>query len=292
MGNPYNLAKFPQVDRLNRKELFLNRESFVQTNRRVYDRMADAGDPLCRPATEQELASPLEVVDKAGWLGGPIEGKHVLCLAAGGGRQSSLYAAAGATVTVVDISGSMLELDRQVAAERKLPIRVLQTSMEDLSGLDDQQFDIVIQPVSTCYVPSVLPVFAEVARVTRPGGLYISQHKQPLNLQANYQRQQSGYAVQHAYYRDQPVPPPSEPNRASKRLREDGAIEFLHRWEELIGGMCRSGFVIEDMIEPLHAKPDAEVNSFADRATFIPPYVRLKARRKGDATSTKRLILA
>ena len=42
----------------------------------------------------------------------------MLCLAAGGGKQSALYAAAGAEVTVVDLSPEMLALDRQVAAER------------------------------------------------------------------------------------------------------------------------------------------------------------------------------
>ena len=139
------------------------RQAAVETNRRVYDRMAASGDPLCRPASDEELARPLSVVDQAGWLGNDIRGKHVLCLAAGGGRQSSLYAAAGASVTVVDVSGAMLELDRQVAAERGYSLRVLQTSMEDLSGLEDAFFDIVIHPVSTCYVPDVRPVFKEVA---------------------------------------------------------------------------------------------------------------------------------
>ncbi|MCA9135112.1 MAG: class I SAM-dependent methyltransferase [Planctomycetales bacterium] len=254
--------------------------------------MAESGDRLCQPATENELARPLSVVDQAGWLGGSIAGKRVLCLAAGGGRQSSLYAAAGADVTVVDLSGSMLELDRRVAAERGYSMRLLQTTMEDLSGLGDAEFDIVVHPVSTCYVPSVAPVFAEVARVTRPGGLYISQHKQPTSLQAGHQRSSQGYPICHAYYRDTPVPAPTSTSSSVRRLRESGAIEFLHRWEDLVGVMCRSGFVIEDLIEPLHAKPDAAVNSFADRATFIPPYVRIKARRTGsEQPLVKRLIL-
>lgn len=271
----------------------MHHDATRENNRRVYDRMADRGDPLCRPATEQELAQPLSVLDQAGWLGGSITGKRVLCLAAGGGRQSSLYAAAGAEVTVVDLSGAMLELDRRVAAERGYPMRVLQTSMEDLSGLDDAGFDIVIQPVSTCYVPSVAPVFAEVARVTRPGGLYISQHKQPVSLQAGFERSGGSYPLRHEYYRDGPVPPPQSTSKSTQRLREQGAIEFLHRWEDLIGGMCRSGFVIEDLIEPLHAKPDAAINSFADRATFIAPYVRIKARRIGTTSPTEsRLILS
>ena len=72
-----------------------------QNNRKVYDSMAAAKSPLCRPATDEELASPLRTVDGSGWLGSSIAGKHVLCLAAGGGRQSSLYAAAGAIVQLL-----------------------------------------------------------------------------------------------------------------------------------------------------------------------------------------------
>ena len=270
-----------------------------QTNRQVYDAMAAAKAPLCRPATDEELARPLKTVDQAGWLGESIAGQKVLCLAAGGGRQSSLYAAAGADVTVVDISGAMLELDRQVAAERGFPLRVLQTSMTDLTGLGEAEFDLVIHPVSTCYVPSILPVYAEVARVLREGGLYISQHKQPVSLQASIEPVASGYTLQHTYYRDQPIPPPNVSNSLSdnsaRRLREQGAVEFLHRWEDLLGGLCRSGFVVEDLIEPLHAKPHEPVGSFAHRATYIPPYVRIKARRagpmQGGEPGRKKLIL-
>lgn len=265
----------------------MNHDEILKTNRRVYDAMAAAKDPLCRPAKDEDLSEPLSTVDAGGWLGGSIAGQKVLCLAAGGGRQSSLYAAVGADVTVVDLSGAMLELDRQVAKERGYSLRLLETSMEDLSGLRDGEFDLVVQPVSTCYVPDVRPVFAEVARVLRAGGIYISQHKQPTSLQTSMQRNAAGYALQHAYYRTTAVPPPTVSNRNSKRLREQGAIEFLHRWEQLIGGMCRAGFVIEDLVEPAHAKKDAEAGSFADRAKFVAPYVRIKAiKRSGHANDS------
>lgn len=257
----------------------MNRDEILKTNRRVYDAMAARNDPLCRPAKDDELVQPLITVDAGGWLGASVAGQKVLCLAAGGGRQSSLYAAAGADVTVVDLSATMLELDRQVAKERGYSLRLLETSMDDLAGLRDGEFDLVIHPVSSCYLPDVRRVFVEVARVLRGGGLYISQHKQPTSMQASMQPSGNGYEIQHAYYRDTPVPPPSVQNGNSKRLREHGATEFLHRWEQLIGGMCRAGFSIEDLIEPMHAKPNAEKGSFADRAHFVAPYVRIKARR-------------
>lgn len=264
----------------------MGREEVLRANLRVYERMARSGDPLCRPAADEDLRDPLATVDAAGWLGGDITGQRVLCLAAGGGRQSALYAAAGAEVTVVDLSPAMLELDRRVAAERGLSLRLVQTSMDDLSALGESEFDVVVHPVSTCYLPDVRAVFRQVARVLRSGGIYISQHKTPVSLQASTRPTRTGaYELRHRYYRDAPIPSPDDDEPVTSRLRERGAIEFLHRWEELIGGMCRAGFVIEDLVEPMHAKRDADANSFAARAAFVPPYVRIKARRRGPAES-------
>lgn len=247
-------------------------------NRDVWDRMARNQDRFTRPARDEDFVDPLKTVDAAGWLGGDIRGKQVLCLAAGGGRQSALYAAAGATVTVVDISPAMLQLDREVAAERSLQVRTVEASMDDLSALQAAEFDIVIHPVSTCYVPNVVPVFREVARVLRSGGLYISQHKTPTSLQASIKNSAGGYELVEPYYREGPLPPV-----AGSRLRETGTREYLHRWELLIGGICRAGFVIEDLSEPVHAKPDANPGEFAHRARYIAPYVRIKARRVGES---------
>jgi len=53
--------------------------------------------------------------------------------------------------------------------------------------------------------------------------------------------------------------------------------------EELIGGMCRAGFVIEDLVEPLHADAEAERGTFGHRSQFVAPYLRIKARRVGES---------
>jgi hypothetical protein len=67
--------------------------------------------------------------------------------------------------------------------------------------------------------------------------------------------------------------------------REAGTREYLHRWEELLGGLCRAGFAIEDVIEPLHADEAAAVGSFGHRSRYAAPYIRIKARRSGAASS-------
>jgi len=259
-------------------------------NRSAWDRLARKQDRLAKPARDEDFSNPLASVDGLGWLGGDVRGKRLLCLAAGGGRQGPIYAAAGAEVTVVDLSPAMLELDREVSNKRQLKVRTVEASMDDLSMLDNGSFDIVIHPVSTCYVRDVRPVYQEVARILVAGGLYISQHKQPTSLQADIQPHQGSYRVKHGYYDKRPLP--VEP--ISNLIREDGTLEYVHRWEELIGAMCTAGFAIEALTEPMHAKRDANAGSFGHRSSVIAPYVRIKARRFGNdnARESKGLIFS
>ncbi len=259
-----------------------------QHNRRAWDDRVRQKKWYIDTAVEPDFQNPLAVVDQCGWLGGDVTGQRLLCLAAGGGRHSVLFATAGAKVTVVDLSPKMLDLDRKLAAERKLNIQIVESSMDDLSMFPEASFDIVVQPVSTCYIPDILAVYREVARVTAAGGLYISQHKQPVNLQADLICSARGYALKEPYYRTGPLPPGVD----GSWNREFGTLEFLHRWDQLLGGLCHSGFVIEDVAEPRHSNAQAEAGSFGHRCCFAPPYIKLKARRKlreTERTSARKL---
>lgn len=181
------------------------------------------------------------------WVG-DVAGKDVLCLGAGGGRQGPLHAAAGARVTVVDIS------ERQLEHDRRAGLRTLRASMDDLHELGTSSFDLVVQPVSLCYAREVGPVYREVARVLRPGGLYVAQHKQ----------RPEGVAYQ-------------EGLRVASA--EAGAVEYVHTLEALLGELCGAGFVIEAVAEPPRADALAAPGTPAHRALFFPPYLKVKARR-------------
>ncbi len=243
-------------------------------NRRAWDRLATNDSQFTRVATDAECAQPLVTLDSRGWLPGSVRGLDVLCLASGGGWQSILYAAAGANVTVVDLSPAMLRLDEREASRRHLSVRTIEASMDDLSMLAEESFDIVHQPVSTCYVPRVADVFREIARVLRGDGLYISQHKQPTSLQIVDRDPQDRYLLGVEYYHADPLPAVTD-----QSYREEGACEYLHRWEQLVGELCRVGFVIEDLVEPFRADRRARPGHYRHRGRFVAPYVRLKARR-------------
>jgi SAM-dependent methyltransferase len=249
----------------------------IEQNRRVWNERARSRDVHATPAAEKEFRNARAIVDQCGWLPKELRGVPVLCLAAGGGWHGPLFAHLGADVTVVDISEEMLMLDRRVCTERKLPMKIVQASMDNLSGLPRTTFDIVIQPVSTCYLPDVAPVYKEIAKVMRPEGLYISQHKQPVSLQASAQPGAGGYSVRHTYKTGTAL----SGEAGGLEHRESGASEFIHTWESLLGDMCRSGFVIEDLVEPRHGNVTAQPGTFAHRSAFVPPYVTVKARYKG-----------
>ena len=252
-------------------------------NRTTWDSLAN-GSPFARVASDEDLRNPLAAMDSRGWLPARVEGLDVLCLAAGGGWQSILYAAAGARVTVVDLSPAMLELDRREAARRSLDVTCVEAAMEDLP-LPAEAFDIVHQPVSTCYTPDLAGVYAEVARVLRPGGLYVSQHKTPTSLQVSCSRAGSrGDAARYALGVELghlgPLPP--SPDRDH---READAAEYLHSYHDLLGGLCRGGFVVEDVVEPDPSLAKAPPGSRGHRGRWVRPYLRIKARRTTPPTA-------
>jgi SAM-dependent methyltransferase len=269
------------------------RHLVLDHNARAWDRLAAGRDALTRPAADGAFADPRTWLGSGGtagrsWLPERLDGLTVLCLAAGGGKHGPLYAAAGATVTVVDLSPAMLALDREVARERRIDMEILQGSMDDLSMLKPAHYDLVIHPVSTCYVPDVGRVFTEVARVTKPGGCYVSQHKSPTSLQASVETGASGhYELVHPHGGKEPLPP-----APPSRLREAGTQEFIHSLTALLGGICAAGFTIEDVCEPDHTLSAAAAGSFAHRASFVVPYLRVLARRSavlaGDGAAISR----
>ena len=254
-------------------------DPLVNHNRRVWDNLSRHGHTLTKPVTKKELDQARKILDPVGWLPSELAGKKVLALAAGGGRFSALFAALKADVTVVDISDEMLDTDRQMSSRYNLPMRILHADMCDLNQCQDAEFDLIMQPVSTCYVADPRFVFSEAARVLKSSGVYISFHKQPTNLQASLEWRTDSYQICKPL--GQAIHNAS--NEAS-RLREAGAIEHPHSLQMLLGGLCRAGFLIEDVLEPQYANLNQPPGSFAHRCAYIAPYLAIKAVRK---TSTK-----
>ena len=173
------------------------------------------------------------------WIG-DISGKLVLCLAGAGGLQAPLLAAAGAKVTVIDISQKMLDKDVKMAKEYDLDIQIEHGNMIDLSRFDDETFDYIINPASLFYVPSVYPVFNECYRVLKRGGSLILAAPSPIAYVCDYVEDENG-----GYYKAVNRMPYS-----SLKYEDNGDwVEFGHTMGDYIGGQIQSGFVITGYVE-------------------------------------------
>ncbi len=137
-------------------------------NRVAWDREVERRNRWTVPVSEAVIAAarrgqweilltPSKPVPRA-WFP-DLEGIDVLCLAAGGGQQGPVLAAAGARVTVLDNSPRQLEQDRFVAEQYALPLDTVEGDMADLSMFSDQSFDLIVHPVSNVFIPDVRPVW-------------------------------------------------------------------------------------------------------------------------------------
>ncbi len=253
--------------------------SAEQHNQRAWDALVQRGSGFAQPAGCADFQHPEKVINPFGWIPEPIAGKRVLCLAAGGGRHGPVFAAQGADVTVVDLSEAMLSLDKEIARRENVTVKTIKTSMNNLSALGSGIFDIVLQPVSTCYIENIRAVYQEAARVIKAGGIYISQHKQPVSLQASaYPGADGFYQTLQSYYHSGPLP-----LVFGSEHREASTQEFLHTLEAILGGLCACGFTINSIKEPTHAVASAPKGSFRERSYYIPPYIAVKAIRNHEA---------
>lgn len=134
----------------------------------------------CREGQAERLPEPYASDPVARVMFGGVRGLEVLCLAGGGGQQSAVFSLLGARVTVFDLMEEQLAGDRTAAAHYSYTVRTVQGDMRDLSIFASASFDRIYQPISTLYTPNLPAVYAEVARVLRPGGLYYADYTFPL----------------------------------------------------------------------------------------------------------------
>jgi len=189
------------------------------------------------------LPEPMTCMYPAGILA-DIENKDVLCLASGGGQQSAVFSLLGARVTVVDLAEGQLAGDRKAALHYGYDVTTCNADMRDLSCLNDDSFDLVFQANSTAYVPDIRQVYAEVARVLRPHGIYRVVHENPATFSVQWDM--GKYCISAPY---------------SERIeqRDDGGLEFRHYMDDIFNGLIDTSLLIQHVYEaPYSRKPDSE----------------------------------
>ncbi|MEM7474014.1 MAG: class I SAM-dependent methyltransferase [Planctomycetota bacterium] len=235
----------------------MQRNELLETNRQAWNGLVAKGNRWTRPvdsaAIEQARSGKVEIVltpqkiVPQEWFP-DLPGCKTLLLAGSGGQQAPLLAAAGADVTVVDLSDSQLAQDRMVAEREGLAIELIQASMDAMDMLQDDRFDLIIHPCSNCFVPDLEPVWREAARVTRSGGILLAGCCNPLLFLFDEESaEKEGLKVAYALpYSDEQ----SLSAERFKKLKDEGEpLMFGHTLSDQLGGQMRAGFQMTDLFE-------------------------------------------
>ena len=257
-------------------------DELAHYNQARWEELAHARLEFTLPILDLTPATARRRLDPDGLLG-EVQGKQVLCLATGGGQQSAMFGVLGAHVTVVDLAPTQLQRDREAAAHYGYPIRTLHGDMRDLAMLADQSFDLVYQAYSLNFVPKVEPVFREVARVLRPGGLYQMQWGNPFTQSVDDQAWDGEtYLLHHPYvdgFETSTYYPTWDLEDEDGRWRQIASPrEFRHALSTVVNTLVALGFVIIRMKEALSNEPNPAPGTWEHYKSVAPPYLTVWAR--------------
>jgi len=257
-------------------------------NEEAWDKQVREESVWTVPVTSQQVArarggswsvllTPSRPVPESWFPGFPdLQGCRILGLAAGGGQQGPIFAAAGATVTVFDNSHGQLGQDRLVADRENLQLQTVAGDMTDLSCFADSSFDLVFHPVSNCFIPDPQQVWQEAYRVLRPGGLFLSGIMNPDYYIFDFAvaEKEGLLKVRH------PLPYSDIANLNASELAtqtEAGEpLEFSHTMDTQIGQMLLAGFQITGFYEDRY---EEEIGDTVSK--FIPVCFAIQARKPG-----------
>ncbi|MGX8677763.1 MAG: class I SAM-dependent methyltransferase [Sphaerochaetaceae bacterium] len=225
-------------------------KKYTDVNRESVNRWVSSGWEWGTPITHQQyidarngkwdvLLTPVTPVPHS-WFGNPT-GKKVLGLASGGGQQMPIFNAIGADCTVFDLSDRMLEAENLVASREGYSIRAIQGDMTEPLPFEDEEFDLIFNPVSNCYIQDLMPVFRECFRILKKGGILMVGFDNGLGYAFNDE--------QTALIHKLPFNPLEDPALMKELEDEDGGIQFSHTLKEEIGGQIEAGLVIQDIFE-------------------------------------------
>ena len=258
-------------------------DSVYRCNKERWESLVKADALFSRPWLNETRESALKRLDPLGLLG-ELGNRDVLCLAGGGGQQAVAFALNGSRVSVFDIADSQLERDRETARHYGYAVSTVQGDMRDLGAFDSEAFDIVGQPYSLNFVPDCREVFAQVARVLRPGGLYSFWAANPFAAGlGTHSWNGRGYEVHLPYQQGLPIDYKDEAwvfPVDSIAPRPRGPREYRQLLSTLVNGLVESGFTILHMQEETGHSPmaDPTPGEWDHFTAVMPPWLSFLAR--------------
>jgi SAM-dependent methyltransferase len=240
----------------------------IDSNRQSWDIISATYQAHTRISTDDVHYGPLAPGERELGLLGEVRGKRLLEVGCGGGQNAIALAKWGATCTGVDPSAAQLAHARQLAQEQGVKVQFAPGVAEDLGTFPDGRFDIVLSSFAFDYVTGLERAYAEIARVLRPGGLFVFCQSHPWFQAVGWHLAGDPDAPEIADYA-------SWPGIEEWDWRfEDGTSALmrghLRPLAQIVNGLLKAGFTLERMVEQNYADVAGATPEELARLPYLP----------------------
>lgn len=200
-----------------------------------------------------------------------LKDKSVLGLASGGGQQGPVFAAHGARTTILDLSERQIENERYVAKREGYDIRIIKGDISKPLPFYDEEFDLIFNPISNCYIAEIQPLWNECARIIKPGGILMMAFVKEEHFLFEPDFKNEDFLISRHTLPFNPLTDLTEEQLKLKR-ENHMPLAFSHTLTEQIGGLLKAGFELTDIYE------DCDGGGLFDK--YMNSYVCVRAVKK------------
>lgn len=173
---------------------------------------------------------------------GDINGKKVIELGCGGCENSIILSKRGAICTGVDMSTEQLKYAKNFIKEHEVDIHLIEGDIENMTMIDDDEFDIAISIFALDWMQDLDMAFKEAYRILKKNGIFVFSMQHPIyNLLGAEDINPKELKITISYFEKYVT------------FRESTGIDLkVHasKFSDIINGLIKTGFNIEKIIEP------------------------------------------
>lgn len=187
-----------------------------------------------------------------------VKGKSILDLGCGYGENDKFYKEQGAKYVLgIDISEHMIEEANKENKIDGIDFKVME--MEEISNIN-YKFDIVMSSLAFHYIENFEKLIKDINKILEPGGYLVFSQEHPFTTCVKYtENVKKGHTIIDNKY----FGLFSDYNRSGKRTKEwfgKYVVKYHRNFEEIINTLIKSGFTIEEILEPKPSKEAIENN--------------------------------
>lgn len=185
-----------------------------------------------------------------------LSGKKLGQFCCNNGREVlSLVKSAGMAHGVgFDIAENQIAFANEKAKELKLPCEFIATNLFDIGSEYENAFDISIITIGAlCWLKDLDEVFKIVSRCTKKGGILLINEMHPFTNMIPSEEDESfnpqNIVISYHYFEHEWHNTSGMGYITGKSYESKEFIDYTHSLSEIMGAMCRNGFVITDFKE-------------------------------------------